>query len=436
MVLSRKEQVVIGLVGIAILLAATLAIGSFDLGSGAPENSAVTDSSGENPSQPVTNDRTAKTATPADDETTPATPSTNPSDPPPVEDRTLEECRVIDEPGRYELVADLHPNSLDRCVVVTASDVVLDGQGYTVEGNGTAGIAVGGETRLTNVTIENVSVAGWEFGVHYNWTAESRIENVTATANGIDGIRLEATERTLVTRTSATRNRFGGISLSRSPENRLRSNEVRGNTDGIAVTDNSTGTVVRETTAIANSNQGIFVWSSGNVTVERSTVVLSPRGISVMGSPGTTLVHNELSQNLAGISVQGSNGITIGNNTATNNRYGFRLRFVDRGTLSDNVVRSSEFHGIDLFSSTRVTVENTTVTASGYYGINLRRSTRNVLLDNVINGSDGSGIVLAFDSDNNRVLKNQLNRNRRGIVVFSSDGNELSNNSVNSHQST
>jgi hypothetical protein len=58
-------------------------------------------------------------------------------------ERTLNSCGTITEPGVYTLGSDLQNSSADACMDVETDDVVLDGAGHTIAGDGDGtGVAV------------------------------------------------------------------------------------------------------------------------------------------------------------------------------------------------------------------------------------------------------------------------------------------------------
>lgn len=378
----------------------------------------------------------AGTTTPTDGSA--GTPSTNPTvqpaptgtPEPPVHGRVLDGCGVIDEPGRYVLTADIASDH-ERCLTVSASDVVLDGRSHTVRGSGIAGITVTGETQLSNVSVRNVSVGGWDYGIYYEGVVGGTVADVVADENQLDGVRLVRVEETAVRRVSANRNRFGGISLDRATAVLVVDARVRDNTDGVAVTNGSDRTTISRTIAAGNTNQGLFVWDSSDVILGGNTVLASPRAISVIGATDTDIRRNEVSNSVAGVSVQGGESLRVADNVVVENRYGIRVRFTTDASVTGNRVTGSEFHGIDLFAANSTRITNTTVHDSGFDGVNLRRSPGNELVGNDIADNGGDGIVLSFGSDGNHVVANELARNRRGIaVVLSSVGNRIADNTL------
>ncbi|HKJ58599.1 MAG TPA: CARDB domain-containing protein, partial [Halobacteriales archaeon] len=112
----------------------------------------------------------------------------------------LDDCTTITEPGVYRLADDI---TLDAatCLVVLASDVVVDGDGHTLDG--VSGAAEGPRTEkfglyvapvapgasaddaanVSNVTVRDLTVAGWGHGIHLSNADDVTVERVTARGN-------------------------------------------------------------------------------------------------------------------------------------------------------------------------------------------------------------------------------------------------------------
>lgn len=108
----------------------------------------------------------------------------------------IDSCTVIDEPGEYELVADITFDELDQqdrtrrargCIVITSEGVTLRGNDHMIEGNETGScIVVGDPARdeFLDPVIEDVVVRGANVGVSSLFAGDNEYTNVTAVENG------------------------------------------------------------------------------------------------------------------------------------------------------------------------------------------------------------------------------------------------------------
>lgn len=144
----------------------------------------------------------------------------------------VETCTTIDEPGDYVLTADITDNKGTRlsqsCLLVTADDVVLDGQGHLVDGRGisdSTGVRVVG---ASNVTVLDLRLSDWNRGLHYRDVSSGTVREVVAKRNA-RGIDLDGSSDVVLADNQVARNLIG-IDLTRENRNvTLDGNVVRGN---------------------------------------------------------------------------------------------------------------------------------------------------------------------------------------------------------------
>lgn len=198
--------------------------------------------------------------------------------------RTIDSCREIATPGVYELTADVAADGSGSCLVVSASDVVLDGNGHTVNGTGVAqptddstvqaGIAVesDSETTQTNVTIRDVDVRGCEAGIAREMTLGNITVRNTTAADNDQGIRLDGADTARLTNVTLVSN---GIGLTGVEANRIeiRSSAVRDNEHYGVSGGLPTQLVITDTAVTGNGAEGVRIGSEwpparlANVTV-------------------------------------------------------------------------------------------------------------------------------------------------------------------------
>ena len=97
---------------------------------------------------------------------------------------------TITAPGTYRLGADL-VSDLPVAIEVLADDVVIDGQGHLLEGpglggmQGACGILVNGARQ---VTLSNIRVRDWVYGVFYDQAPDGRIERLSISNASFSGL--------------------------------------------------------------------------------------------------------------------------------------------------------------------------------------------------------------------------------------------------------
>ncbi|WP_458205140.1 NosD domain-containing protein [Haladaptatus sp. NG-SE-30] len=189
----------------------------------------------------------------------------------------LESCTSISEPGHYVLASDIE-SPAETCIRITADDVTFDGKGHTIDGGtfreNTTGIGVTG----TNVTIQNVALVRWTFGVRYDDAPDGVVRNVM-TRRTVDGVTLTSSPRARIERVT-TVNGFTGISFIGSDAGTVTDGEARDLlSSGILVAD-ARGVVITDAT-ITRAETGIALLGSRQGRVE-DVVVRSTRTAAVL----------------------------------------------------------------------------------------------------------------------------------------------------------
>jgi len=101
----------------------------------------------------------------------------------------INSCTNITSPGTYILTQNIiNSTANDACIKIKSSDVVFDCAGYTIDGVDTPyndGIVVhfNESVALTNVTVKNVTLTDWDYGIIYKNVSNGKIASVTASSN-------------------------------------------------------------------------------------------------------------------------------------------------------------------------------------------------------------------------------------------------------------
>ena len=166
-------------------------------------------------------------------------------------------CGVIRKPGTYYLTQGFSVGlNSSPCLAVYSSNVKFDGHGYSIEGSGpyiitanpTYGIYA---ANLTNVTIENLSVSQFSYGVFFSGMYGSKALRVKATNATVSDFYLyRSTNSTLGYDTaSGAESAFGGIYLSGGGFNNVSNSEIQSNAYYGLYLNSSNNTFFRNTFA-------------------------------------------------------------------------------------------------------------------------------------------------------------------------------------------
>jgi len=258
---------------------------------------------------------------------------------------------VISQPGSYQIDRDVRNTTTPIWIIVTVSNVTIDGRGHTIDGtdaDDSYGILVRGDGLLSNITITNVTITDFAYGIGLYNVTNSRITGVNTSSNtydGIiivgggnntladniihqddDGIYLKGTNMTLLINNTVTENvRGSGIHLSDNCDQvDLISNTIRGNDEGIEIEEASNSTI--RTNWITTSRYfGLNLTTALNLTVADNYFNNS---VNVIAQNGTQTGLWNLPAT-AGTNVIG-NTHTGGNYWGTPNGTGFSDTAADR----------------------------------------------------------------------------------------------------------
>lgn len=187
---------------------------------------------------------------------------------------------VISQPGTYVLKNDITNSNNVICIEIRASNVVFDGGGHLIDGvddANRAGIFVHNEAGiLEGVTIRNVRMQDWYYGIYFYGVRNSRVEQSTIQSNS-----------------------FGGIVVYRSATgNTVSGNRVIDNAYGIIFSDGASNGVVSNN-EIRNNERGLYVYLTDGLTVTGNQITNNiNNGIQIHTSGSGTLYNNNLNNNL------------------------------------------------------------------------------------------------------------------------------------------
>ncbi|MEQ9729192.1 MAG: NosD domain-containing protein [Candidatus Methanoperedens sp.] len=265
----------------------------------------------------------------------------------------ISSCITISSPGEYVLNTSIINSGAPSCIDITSSNVVFDGNGYTIEGiseQNTYGIYVYNSSKtIMNVTVKNLTAKDWFSGINYVNAANGSVANIIATSNNYNGIYTYSSSHIILSNSSASNNLIG-IYMSHSSNNTLSGNNASNNMNGIYLEASSHNNTLSGNNASNNSNQGIWIIGGNNNILRSNTVNFNNLGIDLeYSSDNNTLNENNAGFNTIGILIEKSSisNTLIGNNVS-NNLNGIFL--TNNNILTSNIVSNNNNRGISLGS--------------------------------------------------------------------------------------
>jgi len=233
------------------------------------------------------------------------------------EDGSVEGTDKIQRDGDVYTFTD---NIGNQSVVVEKDDVIIDGAGFSIEGKDTSsaqpenyGILV---ERINNVTIRNVAIRHFLYGLFINGSFRNRITNCKIISN------------------------TKGIVIEDSSDNMIRESQITDNFDVGIYVFKSSDTHILDNIVADNTKDGISLFLSENNEVTYCEIRDNRVGLRIMNSSIEPLVYScNITSNQVGIYLEASL-IHIQFNNIETNGIGIKLdgsdNRIDRNNFIDN----------------------------------------------------------------------------------------------------
>jgi parallel beta-helix repeat protein len=313
---------------------------------------------------------------------------------------------VVDPPTAHIVTADnvtyAFTDNIDDSIVVERSNIVITGNGYTVQGgNGEGGSNQWGAKlglhmiSVNNVTIKNTNIESFDFGICIETSSNCSIVRNNITGNNPIGVVVADSSNCSILGNYITGNNQQGIYFGIPRMSRV----FLGSSNFNTVSRNN----------IADNYWGIYFGASSNFnTVSDNNITDNHWGVELFDSFSNNILGNNIVGNYRGIEFSDSFGNTVsGNDIAKNMQYGMRLHDISAyNIVSDNNITDN------------------------LHGISLQRSTRNSIFGNNITANSDDGICLYDSSDYNSISGNDITNNKKGIRLDHSSNCRIFGNNV------
>jgi parallel beta-helix repeat protein len=315
----------------------------------------------------------------------------------------------------------------------------VDGGGYLLHGSG-APMSIGIDlTERSNVTIKNIRISLFYYGIRLYRSSNNSITGNNITANNWYGIYLEYSSNNIITGNNIANN-GGGIYLYYSSNNSITGNNIANNWYGIGLGGSSNNSITGNNIT-ANNQYGIWLEYSSNNSIVGNTFIND--GLSVQESyhnfvkdntvNGKPLVYLEgeadHSISDAGqVILVSCNRIRVENLNLSKTSVGIQLLKTNDSIITGNNI-ANNWYGIGLGGSSNNIITGNNITANNWYGIWLYRSSNSIITGNNI-ANNGDGIYLYYSSNNSITGNNITANNWDGIYLYYSSNNSITGNNI------
>jgi parallel beta-helix repeat protein len=275
----------------------------------------------------------------------------------------------------YTLTADINGS-----IVIEKNSITLDGANHVIRGIGTTGSSGIDISKRNNVTIKNVRITAFDYGVFLSNCLNNKIMGCMMTSNNCSIILSNSSNYNSIIGNTLSANIWYAIYLEFSSNNNLTGNNIiANNLDGIKLFADSSNNNILGNNITANGNNGLYIRLSSNNILK--------------------------------------------NNLMSNNKYNL---YVDGSILQDFV------QDID--------ISNTVDSKPVYYWVNKHSMTlpitagyvclancTGITVQNLALTKNGQGMLLAYTT-NSIITRNNITANYRGITLRQSSNNKFHHN--------
>jgi parallel beta-helix repeat protein len=397
-----------------------------------------------------------------------ANPALKPEEPPPgytinADGRYYGE-NIRREGNTYTLTGNIN------CPIVIEKDnIVLDGAGYNVEGNGVhAGVWLQDKS---GITIKNLNIKNFRFGIEFSpvYGSNKNTANCSIIANRLTdntyGMYISASSGCYIADNYIAEN-TNGAKLEEShnifKNNRFVRNQYNILDQGWGDNDLDTSNTVdgkpiyywvnKHDMAVPSNAGMVFLKNCTKINVENLSLKHNGNGILLVNTNNCTINDNELSDNLKGLALEGSYSNTISGNHIKNNPNGgieitwsshnnqiFNNAILGNGgdglacsdsendIISNNQIIANQGTGISAGANCNIT--NNYVSSNLGHGIFIRNISGCNLLGNNITLNGGNGIHFEF-GPNAMIKGNYIAENNIGIWIGAAFFNNIISNTI------
>lgn len=189
-------------------------------------------------------------------------------------------------------------------IIVERDNIIINGAGYTIEGNGSGtGIEMTGRS---NVTIKNMEIKAFEYGIRLDYSSNSSIYGNNITGNNERGIHLAHARYNSIHENDITSNKIGIVLGYPSSNNRIYGNNITANNmHGIWISESPYNSIYGNNIT-ANKFYGIGLNYALFNNIYGNSITSNGYGIFLYHSSNGIIYHNNFVNNTYQVYVSGS----------------------------------------------------------------------------------------------------------------------------------
>jgi len=330
-------------------------------------------------------------------------------------------------------------------IVVERSNIIIDGNGYTLQGTGaffSKGIYL---FDIVNVTIIGTNIKDFHYGVYFHSSSYNTVSANNITNSG-SGVYVYNSSYNSIVGNNITNS--GSLELLYSSYNTIYGNKIY-NSGGVSLFWSSNNSLSGNN--ITNGWRGVWLYLSSNNVLKNNSMVGNRYNFGVTGDVLSHFVQDvdasntvdekpiyywiyrqneEVPYDAGYVALINSYNITVkGLELKKAYCQGILLANTTNSKLTNNNITDNYWCGVELWNSSYNTVSGNNITANDNDGIHLGWSSNNsIVVNNITNNYHG--VYLDSSSNNNTIFGNIITNNGDGLDVYISSYNSISGNNI------
>jgi parallel beta-helix repeat protein len=220
-------------------------------------------------------------------------------------------------------------------IAIERDDIVLNGEGYTLQGPGVVeskGIYLDGRS---NVTIKNTTIEAFYYCIWLNYSSNNGISENNITESSFRGIYFESSSSNNISRNNITNN-GEGLLFESSSSNSISENNITNNDFGIWLRSSLSNNIYGNN--ITNNQEGIVLTSSSSNGISGNKITNRGDGVDLLSSSNNNSIsENNITNNTNGIWLTFASSNKVSGNNITNNMKGIYLE----SSLSNSIFHNN-----------------------------------------------------------------------------------------------
>jgi len=223
----------------------------------------------------------------------------------------IREDGIVEGTDKISQIGNIYTflDNINGSILVEKDDVVVDGAGYTLQGDG-SGRGIDLYDDSTTITIRNIQIRNFGFGIHLSNSSYATIDS-NYVANNYEGIRINGGFSNTIIGNIIVNNNDNGIGVFFNTRyNFISENTITNNWVGVLFQLYSTSNTLSENFITANNGIGIWLDGGSNNRIIRNDITNNIRGIFITATKNSTIYYNNFVNNTFHVDIYGNDPVS------------------------------------------------------------------------------------------------------------------------------